>query len=148
MSIKKSQKKKKISTIPSINSISIYTNEYKELDMNDIFNIDKWNDELVIAQTTNNIKICRIIFNCFLYIFSSSSRYWKIYIERELFLKHYNQVEMLFKACLSSCNDIELWLLYMNYIKDKHIQYMDYEHKHIKKIYNIIIILLMPLNMS
>lgn len=49
--------------------------------------------------------------------FPLSGRFWKLYIEHEMKLGNFEQVEKLFQRCLSKVLHIELWRFYLNYIK-------------------------------
>jgi len=50
--------------------------------------------------------------------FPNAGKYWKIYIEHELKVKNFERVEKLFQRCLIKVLNIDLWRLYLNYIKD------------------------------
>ncbi|KAK7478906.1 hypothetical protein BaRGS_00029887 [Batillaria attramentaria] len=50
--------------------------------------------------------------------FPSAGKYWKIYIEQELKAKNYERVEKLFQRCLIKVLNIDLWKLYLSYIKE------------------------------
>ncbi|XP_052088640.1 cleavage stimulation factor subunit 3-like [Mytilus californianus] len=50
--------------------------------------------------------------------FPTSGKYWRIYIEQELKAKNFERVEKLFQRCLVKVLNIDLWKLYLNYIKD------------------------------
>ncbi|WAR09068.1 CSTF3-like protein [Mya arenaria] len=61
--------------------------------------------------------------------FSNSGRYWKIYIEHELKSKNYERVEKLFQRCLMKILNIDLWKLYLTYIKDTKSKLPSYREK-------------------
>ncbi|KAL5010433.1 hypothetical protein ScPMuIL_012738 [Solemya velum] len=50
--------------------------------------------------------------------FPNAGKYWKIYIEQELKFKNYEQVEKLFQRCLIRVLAIDLWKMYLAYIKE------------------------------
>ncbi|XP_063217787.1 protein suppressor of forked [Bacillus rossius redtenbacheri] len=50
--------------------------------------------------------------------FPSTGRYWKIYIEQEMKTRHFEKVEKLFQRCLMKVLNIELWKLYLTYVKE------------------------------
>ncbi|XP_041351773.1 cleavage stimulation factor subunit 3-like [Gigantopelta aegis] len=64
------------------------------------------------------IEEARIIYERLVEQFPNAGKYWKIYIEQELKLKNYERVEKLFQRCLIKVLNIDLWKLYLNYIKE------------------------------
>ena len=80
------------------------------------WNIEAWNVLLVHAQTAS-IESSRNVFESFLKVFPTSSRYWKIYAEREIKAENYDRCEDIFSRCLKTNLDADLWNLYLNYMK-------------------------------
>ncbi|XP_054289118.1 protein suppressor of forked isoform X2 [Macrosteles quadrilineatus] len=50
--------------------------------------------------------------------FPTCGRYWKIYIEQEMRSRNFEKVEKLFQRCLMKVLNIELWKLYLGYVKE------------------------------
>ncbi|PAA82567.1 hypothetical protein BOX15_Mlig031030g1 [Macrostomum lignano] len=50
--------------------------------------------------------------------FPLSGHYWKLYINYEIKHHNYEKVEQLFQRCLTKVLHIELWKLYLQYIRD------------------------------
>jgi cleavage stimulation factor subunit 3 len=51
-------------------------------------------------------------------IFPTTARYWKIYIEQEMKSKNFERVEKLFQRCLVKILNLDLWKLYLTYVKE------------------------------
>jgi len=83
----------------------------------DKYSADGWNAMIRECQKKPRIEEQRPTLDAFLEVFPTAARQWKYYIEREMHFKHYERVESLFQKCLLSCLDIELWRLYLSYIK-------------------------------
>ncbi|XP_071113458.1 cleavage stimulation factor subunit 3-like [Haliotis cracherodii] len=64
------------------------------------------------------IEDARVVYERLVEQFPNAGKYWKIYIEQELKLKNYERVEKLFQRCLIKVLNIDLWKLYLNYIKE------------------------------
>jgi cleavage stimulation factor subunit 3 len=51
-------------------------------------------------------------------VFPTTARYWKIYIEQEMKSRNFERVEKLFQRCLVKILNIDLWKLYLTYVKE------------------------------
>ena len=51
-------------------------------------------------------------------VFPTTARYWKVYIEQEMKYRNYERVEKLFQRCLVKILNIDLWKLYLTYVKE------------------------------
>ncbi|KAK6169592.1 hypothetical protein SNE40_020613 [Patella caerulea] len=60
----------------------------------------------------------RVLYERLVEQFPNAGKYWKIYIEQELKQKNYERVEKLFQRCLIKVLNIDLWKLYLSYIKE------------------------------
>nr|CAD7392842.1 unnamed protein product [Timema cristinae] len=60
----------------------------------------------------------RPLFEKLVSTFPSTGRYWKIYIEQEMKARHFEKVEKLFQRCLMKVLNIDLWKLYLAYVKE------------------------------
>nr|CAD7195742.1 unnamed protein product [Timema douglasi]CAD7257461.1 unnamed protein product [Timema shepardi]CAD7403740.1 unnamed protein product [Timema poppensis] len=60
----------------------------------------------------------RPLFEKLVTTFPSTGRYWKIYIEQEMKARHFEKVEKLFQRCLMKVLNIDLWKLYLAYVKE------------------------------
>lgn len=85
-----------------------------EILQNDKYNIDLWNS---VLNRPSTVEVSRYAFDAFLEVFPTAARYWKTYIEREISLKNFHHVELLFNRCLFSCLDVDLWRTYITYIR-------------------------------
>ncbi|CAI9734176.1 cleavage stimulation factor subunit 3-like [Octopus vulgaris] len=61
--------------------------------------------------------------------FPNAGRYWKSYIEQEMKAKNYERVEKLFQRCLIKVLNIDLWKLYLSYIKETKGKLPSYREK-------------------
>jgi cleavage stimulation factor subunit 3 len=51
-------------------------------------------------------------------VFPTTARYWKIFVEQEMKARNYERVEKLFQRCLVKILNIDLWKLYLTYVKE------------------------------
>eukprot|EP01111_Echinosteliopsis_oligospora_P016741 TRINITY_DN7057_c0_g1_i1.p1 TRINITY_DN7057_c0_g1~~TRINITY_DN7057_c0_g1_i1.p1 ORF type:complete len:763 (+),score=225.67 TRINITY_DN7057_c0_g1_i1:44-2332(+) len=83
--------------------------------------VDKYDTEswtLLIMESQNlPIDRARDVYNKFLKIFPTAGRYWKQYAEHELSSKNYDKVAEVYKSCLLTCLNIDLWRSYLSYIR-------------------------------
>jgi cleavage stimulation factor subunit 3 len=63
----------------------------------------------------------RSLYESVVSIFPTTARYWKVYIEQEMKAKNFDKVEKLFQRCLVKILNIELWKLYLTYVKETKI---------------------------
>ncbi|CAG9794407.1 unnamed protein product [Diatraea saccharalis] len=61
--------------------------------------------------------------------FPTTGRFWKIYIEQEMKARNFEKVEKLFQRCLMKILNIELWRLYLNYVKETKCMLPTYKEK-------------------
>jgi len=61
--------------------------------------------------------------------FPTCGRYWKIYIEHEMKSKMFDQVEKLFKRCLTSVLNLDLWKTYLTYVRETKEKQQNYREK-------------------
>ncbi|KAI8772672.1 cleavage stimulation factor subunit 3-like [Biomphalaria glabrata] len=81
------------------------------------YDTEAWSILIRDAQI-RKIEDARVIYERLVEQFPNAGKYWKIYIEHELKLKNFERVEKLFQRCLIKVLNIELWKLYLNYIKE------------------------------
>ncbi|RUS90701.1 hypothetical protein EGW08_001505 [Elysia chlorotica] len=81
------------------------------------FDTEAWSILIRDAQM-KRIEDARGIYERLVEQFPNAGKYWKIYIEHELRVKNFERVEKLFQRCLIKVLNIELWRLYLNYIKE------------------------------
>lgn len=61
--------------------------------------------------------------------FPNCGKYWKLYIEHEMKARNYERVEKLFQRCLIKVLAIELWRLYLMYVKETKSSLPTYREK-------------------
>ncbi|ESO84817.1 hypothetical protein LOTGIDRAFT_236052 [Lottia gigantea] len=81
------------------------------------YDTEAWSILIRDAQM-KKIEDARITYEKLVEQFPNAGKYWKIYIEHELKQKNYERVEKLFQRCLIKVLNIELWKLYLSYIKE------------------------------
>lgn len=83
---------------------------------------NKWDMEawgLLIREAQNRfINDVRPFFEKLISVFPTSGRYWKMYIEMEMRGRNFEKVEQLFQRCLMKVLYIDLWKLYVAYVKE------------------------------
>ncbi|KAG5881074.1 hypothetical protein JTB14_020404 [Gonioctena quinquepunctata] len=92
------------------------------------YDLEAWSILLREAQT-RHISEVRSLYEHLISIFPSSSRYWRIYIEHEMKLRNFEKVEKLFQRCLMKILNIELWKLYLTYVKETKASLPTYKEK-------------------
>ncbi|CAG5103469.1 Similar to su(f): Protein suppressor of forked (Drosophila melanogaster), partial [Cotesia congregata] len=81
------------------------------------YDLEAWS--ILIREAQNRpITEVRPVFEKLVTIFPSAGRYWKIYIEQELF-----------QRCLMKILNIELWKLYLSYVKETKASLATYKEK-------------------
>lgn len=80
------------------------------------YDVDAWATYLTEIQA-KPIAQCREFFERFFRVFPTASRQWRYWIDQELLLHNFELAETLLKRCLLSNLDIDLWKLYLRYIK-------------------------------
>ncbi|KAH8244975.1 hypothetical protein KR032_003410, partial [Drosophila birchii] len=81
------------------------------------YDIESWSVMLREAQT-RPIHEVRSLYESLVNVFPTTARYWKLYIEMEMRSRYYERVEKLFQRCLVKILNIDLWKLYLTYVKD------------------------------
>ncbi|GLV37008.1 suppressor of forked [Carabus blaptoides fortunei] len=92
------------------------------------YDLEAWSILLREAQT-KHISEVRPLYEYLISIFPSAARYWKIYIEHEMKTRNFERVEKLFQRCLMKILNIELWKLYLTYVKDTKASLSTYKEK-------------------
>ncbi|CAL8073455.1 unnamed protein product [Calicophoron daubneyi] len=81
------------------------------------WDIEAWSVLLRDAQS-KKVEDAREVFERIVSQFPFAGQYWKIYINQEMKAKNYERVEKLFQRCLVKILNIDLWKLYLQYIKE------------------------------
>ncbi|XP_021945266.1 protein suppressor of forked [Folsomia candida] len=92
------------------------------------FDMDAWNVLLRELQT-RKIEDVRPLFEKLAKIFPTTGRFWKMYIEQEMKARLYDKVEKLFTRCLIKVLNIDLWRLYLQYIRESKAALPTYKEK-------------------
>ncbi|KAK0086162.1 hypothetical protein PV325_003667 [Microctonus aethiopoides] len=92
------------------------------------YDLEAWS--ILIREAQNRpITEVRQIFERLVTVFPSAGRYWKIYIEQEMKMRNFEKVEKLFQRCLMKILNIELWKLYLSYVKETKASLATYKEK-------------------
>ncbi|KAI9582248.1 hypothetical protein GQX74_015371 [Glossina fuscipes] len=81
------------------------------------YDIESWSTLLREAQT-RPVNEVRSLYESLVNVFPTTARYWKIYIEEEMKGRNFERVEKLFQRSLVKILNIDLWKLYLTYVKD------------------------------
>ncbi|KAI5716902.1 hypothetical protein M8J76_014431 [Diaphorina citri] len=81
------------------------------------WDIEAWGILIREAQT-RWINEVRPFFEQLVTTYPTTGRYWKIYIEQEMRSRNFERVEKLFQRCLIKVLNIDLWKLYLAYVKE------------------------------
>lgn len=81
------------------------------------YDIESWSVLLRESQS-RNVNEVRSLYEALISVFPTTARYWKIYIEQEMKSRNYERVEKLFQRCLVKILNIDLWKLYLTYVKE------------------------------
>ncbi|KAK7107878.1 cleavage stimulation factor subunit 3-like [Littorina saxatilis] len=92
------------------------------------YDTEAWSVLIRDAQM-RKIEDARALFERLVEQFPNAGKYWKLYIEQELKAKNYERVEKLFQRCLIKVLNIDLWKLYLNYIKETKGKLASYREK-------------------
>jgi cleavage stimulation factor subunit 3 len=88
----------------------------KQID-DSLYDLEAWS--LLIREAQGKcIGEMRPFFEKLVLTFPSAGRYWKIYIEQEMKAGNFEKAEKLFQRCLVKVLNIDLWKLYLVYIKE------------------------------
>ncbi|XP_023026609.1 cleavage stimulation factor subunit su(f) [Leptinotarsa decemlineata] len=92
------------------------------------YDLEAWS--LLLREAQNkHISEVRSLYEHLITIFPSASRYWRIYIEHEMKSRNFEKVEKLFQRCLMKILNIELWKLYLTYVKETKASLPTYKEK-------------------
>ncbi|XP_071875267.1 protein suppressor of forked-like [Bombus fervidus] len=92
------------------------------------YDLEAWS--ILIKEAQNRpITEVRPVFEKLVSVFPSAGRYWKIYIEQEMKMRNFEKVEKLFQRCLKKILNIELWKLYLSYVKETKASLATYKEK-------------------
>ncbi|XP_019857540.1 PREDICTED: cleavage stimulation factor subunit 3 [Amphimedon queenslandica] len=92
------------------------------------FDLDSWEVLLREAQTATIVR-SRAFYEHLVTQFPTSARYWRMYIEQEMRHRCYEEVEKLFQRCLMDILHIDLWKLYITYIRETKSGLPNYREK-------------------
>ncbi|KAI8117748.1 Protein suppressor of forked [Lucilia cuprina] len=81
------------------------------------YDIESWSTLLREAQT-RPVNEVRTLYESLVNVFPTTARYWKIYIEQEMKGRNFEKVEKLFQRSLVKILNIDLWKLYLTYVKE------------------------------
>ncbi|XP_063696707.1 protein suppressor of forked [Culicoides brevitarsis] len=81
------------------------------------FDIESWS-VLIREGQSRHVNDVRSLYESLVAVFPTTARYWKIYIEQEMKARNFERVEKLFQRCLVKILNIDLWKLYLTYVKE------------------------------
>lgn len=81
------------------------------------YDLEAWSYVLHSA-SAQSIDAARPTYERLVSVFHSSGRFWRLYIEQEMKARNYDRVEKLFQRSLVKVLSIDLWRLYLAYVKD------------------------------
>ncbi|XP_052902709.1 protein suppressor of forked [Anopheles moucheti] len=81
------------------------------------FDVESWS-LLVREGQSRQVNEVRSLYESLVSVFPTTARYWKVYIEQEMKYRNYERVEKLFQRCLVKILNIDLWKLYLTYVKE------------------------------
>ncbi|XP_032594403.1 protein suppressor of forked-like [Drosophila grimshawi] len=81
------------------------------------YDMESWSLMLREAQT-RPVNEVRTLYESLVNVFPTTARYWTVYIEMEMRSGFYERVEKLFQRCLVKILNIDLWKLYLTYLRD------------------------------
>ena len=81
------------------------------------YDVESWS-VLIREGQSRPVKDVRSLYESLVAVFPTTARYWKIYIEQEMKARNYERVEKLFQRCLVKILNIDLWKLYLTYVKE------------------------------
>ena len=86
----------------------------------DPWDLGSWQRLLSGSHATHELLEIRAAYRAFLKVFPTSATHWKALVEVELAHRQYAEVEAIFQKVLLKLPEIELWKLYLVYIKVVH----------------------------
>jgi len=92
------------------------------------YDMEAWS--LVMRDAQNRpVDEARPIFERLVGIFTTTGKFWKLYIEQEMRAYNFERVEKLFQRCLTKVLNIDLWRLYITYVKETKSSLPTYREK-------------------
>ncbi|KAL0487843.1 cleavage stimulation factor subunit 3 [Acrasis kona] len=92
-------------------------NQCEERIAKNIYDTEAWTS-LMSEVKAMDIEMARPYYERFVLTYPTAGKYWKQYAEAEMQVSNYDKAEAIFKRCLHSCLNVELWRSYLNYIRD------------------------------
>lgn len=86
----------------------------------DPWHLLSWQRLLAAVHSTHDLQTIRHAYRSFLKVFPTSAVHWKALVELELSHQCYPEIEAIFQKVLLKLPEIELWKLYLIYIKVSH----------------------------
>ncbi|XP_003377150.1 actin family protein [Trichinella spiralis] len=96
---------------------AISVNDIKEKILTNPLNVEAWSDFLESVEEIP-IEEARLMYNKLIETFPSSPQYWTSFIRFELSNSAFVQVEALFRRCLLKVLHIDVWKIYLAYVRD------------------------------
>ncbi|KRX27863.1 Cleavage stimulation factor subunit 3 [Trichinella nelsoni] len=96
---------------------AISLNDIKEKILTNPLNVEAWSDFLESVEEIP-IEEARLMYNKLIETFPSSPQYWTSFIRFELSNSAFVQVEALFRRCLLKVLHIDVWKIYLAYVRD------------------------------
>eukprot|EP00736_Rhodelphis_marinus_P014363 Rmarinus@m.3698 len=85
--------------------------------MKDRWHVSSWR-QLITECQSQPIEHSRKIYDQFFRMFPTAGRVWQSYAEQELEAGNRSRVEAIFHRCLLTCPYLDLWKLYVKYVRD------------------------------
>lgn len=82
------------------------------------YDVESWSVLIRETGQSRPVSEVRSLYESLVAVFPTTARYWKIYIEQEMKARNYERVEKLFQRCLVKILNIDLWKLYLTYVKE------------------------------
>ncbi|KRZ80767.1 Actin-like protein 6A [Trichinella papuae] len=92
-------------------------NDIKEKILTNPLNVEAWSDFLEAVEEIP-VEEARVMYNQLIETFPTSPQYWTAFIRFELSNTAFAQVEELFRRCLLKVLHIDVWKIYLTYVRD------------------------------
>ncbi|KRX90145.1 Cleavage stimulation factor subunit 3 [Trichinella pseudospiralis] len=96
---------------------AISVNDIKEKILTNPLNVEAWSDFLEAVEEIP-VEEARAMYNQLIETFPTSPQYWTAFIRFELSNSAFAQVEELFRRCLLKVLHIDVWKIYLTYVRD------------------------------
>ncbi|KRZ19123.1 Actin-like protein 6A [Trichinella zimbabwensis] len=96
---------------------AISVNDIKEKILTNPLNVEAWSDFLEAVEEIP-VEEARVMYNQLIETFPTSPQYWTAFIRFELSNTAFAQVEELFRRCLLKVLHIDVWKIYLTYVRD------------------------------